>query len=74
MKHSAWETIKELLYMYWTMFQIGICTFGGGYAMISIIERELVEKRKWISSDELLDYVAIGQTSSQRKSMRSQRN
>ena len=61
MKHSAWETIKELLYMYWTMFQIGICTFGGGYAMISIIERELVEKRKWISSDELLDYVAIGQ-------------
>ena len=61
MKHSVWETIKEYLYIYWTMFQIGICTFGGGYAMISILERELVEKKKWISSAELLDYVDIGQ-------------
>ena len=43
-------------------FKIGICTFGGGYAMLPIIERELVNKRGWTSSEELLDYFAIGQT------------
>ena len=61
MKTSVWETIKGYFDIYWTMFRIGICTFGGGYAMMAIIEKELAEKRHWISSEELLDYIAIGQ-------------
>ena len=56
-----WDKIKEYLDIYWTMFKIGICTFGGGYAMLAIIDRELADKRKWISSEELLDYIAIAQ-------------
>ena len=43
------------------MFVIGITTFGGGYAMVAIIQRELGEKKKWISETELLDYIAISQ-------------
>ncbi|MBQ9031030.1 MAG: chromate transporter [Parasporobacterium sp.] len=53
--------MREFLDLYWTMFKIGICTFGGGYAMMAILERELAGRRKWISSEELLDYMAIGQ-------------
>lgn len=52
---------KEFFELYITMFLIGLTTFGGGYAMISIIQRELVEKKKWISEEELMDYVAIAQ-------------
>lgn len=61
MKSSRWDSIKEYLDIYWTMFRIGICTFGGGYAMMAIIEKELAEKKHWISSEDLLDYIAIGQ-------------
>lgn len=43
-------------------FRIGAFTFGGGYAMLPILERELADKRGWTTSDELLDYFAIGQT------------
>ena len=43
------------------MFLIGITTFGGGYAMVSIIQRELGEKKKWIDEEELMDYIAISQ-------------
>ena len=55
------NTLIEYLDIFWTMFKIGICTFGGGYAMTAILERELAEKRRWITSEELLDYMAIGQ-------------
>ena len=61
MKQNFWATLKEYLTIYWTMFVIGICTFGGGYAMTAIIQRELGEKKKWIDEDELLDYIAISQ-------------
>ena len=44
-----------------TFFKIGICTFGGGYAMLPILEREVVDKKGWATKDELLDYYAIGQ-------------
>lgn len=60
-KKSFSETLKEYWTIYWTMFVIGICTFGGGYAMTAIIQRELGEKKKWIDEDELLDYIAISQ-------------
>ena len=40
---------------------MGACTFGGGYAMLPILQREVVEKRHWATEDELMDYYAIGQ-------------
>ena len=57
------KKIKELLMLFLTMFKIGLFTFGGGYAMISIIERELVEKRKLIDHKEYLDIIAIAESS-----------
>ncbi len=53
--------MKELLELYWTFVRIGLVTFGGGYAMLPILERELVDKRHWTTMDELRDYFSIGQ-------------
>lgn len=55
------QKFKEYLELYWTMFLIGLTTFGGGYAMVSIIQRELGEKKHWIDEEELMDYIAISQ-------------
>ncbi len=52
---------RELLELYWTFVQIGFVTFGGGYAMLPILERELVDKRHWTTMDDLRDYFSIGQ-------------
>lgn len=57
------EKIKKVLSLFITMFKIGLFTFGGGYAMIAIIERELVERKKWIEHDEFMDVVAIAESS-----------
>ena len=54
--------MKILFELYITFFKIGAFTFGGGYAMLPLLQRELVDKRKWISQEEILDYYAIGQT------------
>lgn len=43
-------------------FKMGAITFGGGYAMLPILQRELAETRKWVSQEELLDFYAIGQS------------
>lgn len=48
--------------MFLTFFKIGLFTFGGGYAMLAIIESELVEKKKWIEKEEFLDMVAIAES------------
>ena len=53
--------MKELLELYWTFVKIGCVTFGGGYAMLPILERELVDKRHWTTMDDLRDYFSIGQ-------------
>ena len=53
--------IKQLLDLYWTFVRIGCVTFGGGYAMLPILERELVDKRGWTTMDDLRDYFSIGQ-------------
>ncbi len=45
-----------------TFFKIGLFTFGGGWAMISIIEREIVDKHHWIERDDFLDLLAISQS------------
>lgn len=47
--------------MYLTFFRIGAVTFGGGYAMLPILQREIVEKKHWATDEELMDYYAIGQ-------------
>lgn len=47
--------------MFLTFAQIGGLTFGGGYAMLPILQREVVEKKKWVTEEELMDYFAIGQ-------------
>lgn len=50
-----WESFK-------TFFKIGIFTLGGGYAMIPLIEEEVVNKKQWVSKDEMLDLIAIAQS------------
>lgn len=50
------------LELFTTFFKIGAFTFGGGWAMISIIEREIVDKHHWIEKDEFLDLLAIAQS------------
>lgn len=47
--------------MFFTFFRIGAVTFGGGYAMLPILQREVVEKKHWATDEELTDYYAIGQ-------------
>ena len=53
--------MNKLLELYWTFVKIGCVTFGGGYAMLPILERELVDKRQWTTMDDLRDYFSIGQ-------------
>lgn len=52
---------KQLWHLFFVFCQIGVTTFGGGYAMLPILQREIVEKRHWATEDELMDYYAIGQ-------------
>ena len=50
-----------LLDLYCAFFRIGLFTFGGGYAMLPMLQREIVEKKGWAAEEELLDYFAVGQ-------------
>lgn len=54
--------MKELWTLTWLFAKMGAVTFGGGYAMLPILQRELVDNRNWVSQEELLDYYAIGQS------------
>jgi len=54
--------ISTLFDLFWTFFKIGAFTFGGGYAMISIIQKEAVEKKNWVSDEDILDVVAIAES------------
>ena len=53
---------KEWLSLFLTMLKIGLFTFGGGYAMIALLENEFVSKKKWIEKDEFLDVAAIAES------------
>lgn len=53
---------KEVLTLFLTFLKIGAFTFGGGYAMIPLIQKEAVEKHKWISDEDILDIVAIAES------------
>ena len=53
--------MKLLLQMFLTFAKVGVMTFGGGYAMLPILQREIVDNKGWATEEELMDYFAIGQ-------------
>ncbi len=53
--------MKQLLDMFITFARVGGLTFGGGYAMLPMLQKEVVEKRHWATEEEIMDYYAIGQ-------------
>ena len=56
------KKIKGYLSLFLTMLKIGLFTFGGGYAMIALLENEFVEKKNWLEKDEFLDVAAIAES------------
>ena len=56
------NTFKKVLKLFITFFKIGAFTFGGGYAMIPLIQHEVTEKNKWITNDDILEIVAIAES------------
>lgn len=55
------KAMKNILNLFWTFAKMGAVCFGGGYAMLPLLERELVTKRGWTTQEEIVDYFAIGQ-------------
>ena len=53
--------MKTLIDLFFTFCRIGGLTLGGGYAMLPIIQKEIVEEKKWATEEEVLDYYAVGQ-------------
>ena len=53
--------MNRYLNLFLTFAKVGVCTFGGGYAMLPILQREIVEKKGWATEDQLADYYAVGQ-------------
>ena len=53
--------MKELIKLFLVFAKIGATTFGGGYAMLPMLQKEVVEKNHWATEDEIMDYFAIGQ-------------
>lgn len=56
------ENFKKALKLFITFFKIGAFTFGGGYAMIPIIQHEVVEKNHWVTDDDILEIIAISES------------
>lgn len=56
------EKARLLLTLFLTFLKIGACTFGGGYAMIPLIQRDIAKKHKWITDDDILEIVAISES------------
>ena len=61
-KRNATGRFKSLWLLFINMLKIGLFTFGGGYAMIHLLENEFVSKKKWIEEDEFMDLVAIAES------------
>lgn len=53
--------MKELLEMYLLFFRMGAVTFGGGYAMLPILRREIIQSRRWMDEETIMDYYALSQ-------------
>ena len=60
-KGVPFQIMNIYLDLFTTFFKIGLFTFGGGYAMLPMLESEVVNKKKWATYDELMDYFAVGQ-------------
>lgn len=56
------QEVKSLETLFFTFFKIGQFTFGGGYAMIALLEEEFIQRRKWLDKDEFLDMTAIAES------------
>lgn len=56
------QEAKSLGTLFFTFFKIGLFTFGGGYAMIALLEEELIQRRRWLDKDEFLDMAAIAES------------
>jgi chromate transporter len=56
------EKVKKLFGLYFSFAKIGTFTIGGGLAMMPMMQKELVDKKKWITEEELIDYYAVGQS------------
>lgn len=56
------QEAKNLGTLFFTFFKIGLFTFGGGYAMIALLEEEFIQRRKWLDKDEFLDMTAIAES------------
>ena len=56
------KNLKMLFSLFWTCLKIGAFTFGGGYAMIPIIQEEVVNKRKWLNNKDILDIIAVSES------------
>ncbi|MCM1301716.1 MAG: chromate transporter [Alistipes senegalensis] len=54
--------MRQLLTLFWSFFKIGLFTFGGGYAMIPLIRREVIDRRGWIAEPEFLDLLTLAQS------------
>lgn len=54
--------MKKLWKMFWIFFRIGAFTFGGGFAMIPLIEKEIVDKQGWVDEEEIIDVFALAQS------------
>ena len=54
--------MRLLLRMFWSFFKIGAFTFGGGYAMVPLIQKEVVDTRKWVAGEEFIDMLGLAQT------------
>lgn len=63
MKHNTpAQEVESLETLFFTFFKIGLFTFGGGYAMIALLEEEFIQRRKWLDKDEFLDMTAIAES------------
>ncbi len=56
------KKLKDLFTIYFAFFKVGAFTFGGGLAMMPMLQKELIEKKQWLTEEELIDYYAVGQS------------
>nr|HPJ76905.1 chromate transporter [Clostridia bacterium] len=55
--------MRALFELYWIFLKVGLFTFGGGYTMLPILQKEIVEKRKWLATEQLIDFYSLSQCS-----------
>ena len=53
--------LKIFATLFFTFMKIGVCTFGGGYSMVPILQREVVRGKGWSTDEEIMDYYVVGQ-------------